>query len=770
MPSNGRLMCALSALLVGLGSAHAAKAQDVMVYGRPNEVACSRKADAALLNPNGYAFIVGNRQYQSGVPEVAYAHNDAKAVCDFVVNRLGYPAGQVFVILDADRTQLETWFESDDRYISAARKLTGAVGDELEVFFYYSGHGMPQDDDAFLLPTNVSPTQLGRAGFGVDRLSDELADLGAKRALVVLEACFSGRTVSKDGAIPLTSYAVSGADVNAHAEVTILTAAGPDEVANWDLDREKGLYTAEFLESAGGRADQYGDKDGVVTLAELVTDLGRSVPSRSIQVVPGDIGRIQTPSAEGPLDAWSFKVPEKSVETAALSKPEPEEPQTRGIPKVEQPKPAPVPTVETKRTETVEPDPPTGNPLDAIGGRKPTPPTKETKIAAVQPDVIQPEVLEKSLAITRPQWRSVQAALAKQGFDAGPVDGVPGPATREQIAAWQGSRNEPRTGFLADRQLASLLGITPQPPSPTKPAVGVFDVNPASSAGKSFKDCDQCPEMVTIKPGSFLMGASGEDKAWLSEQSGGNHLHWAETPRHKVNINYSFAVGKYEVTIAEYQFFLQSSGYQPAGGCWYWTGRGWKEDRRLSWSRPDFQQTPTSPVACIAWEDAKAYARWLSDHTGQDYHLLSEAEWEYAARGGNGAIRPWANPQSNEVLCEKANGADLSGKGRYRRWATTNNCQDGHANTAPVGSYSPNGYGLYDMIGNVAEWVEDIYHSDYSTARGDGSALTTGGSTKRALRGGSWQDEPWDLRSAARGSYTATTRVGDIGFRVAKSL
>ena len=160
-------------------------------------------------------------------------------------------------------------------------------------------------------------------------------------------------------------------------------------------------------------------------------------------------------------------------------------------------------------------------------------------------------------------------------------------------------------------------------------------------------------------------------------------------------------------------------------------------------------------MVCVSWKDAKAYVDWLSGKTGKGYRLLSEAEWEYVARGGTRTSRYWGAGEGGQ--CEYANGAA--------------SCRDRSVYTAEVGSYRANGFGLHDVLGNVWEWVEDCWHEDYTGAPVDGSAWTSGGECGyRVLRGGSWVAKPRNLRSAIRIRNSTGNRVNFLGFRIARTL
>ena len=263
-----------------------------------------------------------------------------------------------------------------------------------------------------------------------------------------------------------------------------------------------------------------------------------------------------------------------------------------------------------------------------------------------------------------------------------------------------------------------------------------------------FRDCAACPLMVEVPAGSFMMGSSSSERG----------LRDSEGPRHRVTIGSPFAVGVYEVTFDEWDACLRG------GGCGDVGDEGWGRGTR--------------PVIDVTWEDAQAYARWLSRETGRRYRLLSEAEWEYVARAGTESARYWG--ESADAQCRYGNGSDISmaqaiREGRLARGDSSRvdpdvRCSDGFAYTAPVGSYEPNAFGLYDVLGNVWEWTEDCRNETYVGAATDGRAWRSGNCSSRVLRGGSWGDAPVLLRSASRGRNRAGYRSSVVGFRVARTL
>jgi formylglycine-generating enzyme required for sulfatase activity len=236
--------------------------------------------------------------------------------------------------------------------------------------------------------------------------------------------------------------------------------------------------------------------------------------------------------------------------------------------------------------------------------------------------------------------------------------------------------------------------------------------------GELIRDCPDCPELVIVPSGEFDMGSNAKP---------------TEQPVHHVSIRKNFAVSRRVVTFAEWDRCVALSGckFSPPDHGW---GRG---DR---------------PVTDVSWDDAEQFAAWLSKTTGKSYRLPTEAEWEYAARGGSTTPYWWGKEVgAGHAQCAECGGSQSGG-------------------TAPVGSFRPNAFGLYDSAGNAAEWVEDCWNSSYHGAPNDGSAWTNGDCSLRVLRGGSFADKAMAVRSSARFRYDEDVRYYANGFRVARDL
>ena len=393
-----------------------------------------------------------------------------------------------------------------------------------------------------------------------------------------------------------------------------------------------------------------------------------------------------------------------------------------------------------------------------------------------------PEEVESSLGLGRVERRRVQQGLGSLGYGPGPADGLFGVRTRDAIRRYQGAKGFEATGYLSAEESEALVALGDEwaraqaetqaarreaqrraddaafaeaKSAGTEEAYGTYlSSYPAGghavearrlrreaerlererrekAPGRRFRDCEGCPELVVVASGSFRMGSRvGEDGR--DDDEG---------PVHRVRIAEPFAVGVYEVT------FAQWDACRREGGCTHNPGdAGWGRGKR--------------PVINVSWTDAREYVAWLSRKTGKRYRLLSESEWEYVARAGTTTPFYYGSTVSTEQANYDGNYTYGSGrKGRYR------------GRTEPVGSFPANAFGLYDVHGNVSEWVEDCWSDSYAGAPGDGSAWTRGWEcSRRVLRGGTWSNVPWSLRSANRDGRASGVRNSLVGFRVARTL
>ena len=284
-----------------------------------------------------------------------------------------------------------------------------------------------------------------------------------------------------------------------------------------------------------------------------------------------------------------------------------------------------------------------------------------------------------------------------------------------------------------------------------------------ATSGIIIKDCPECPELVVVPAGGFTMGSSAQEQALANAAGVSAERTARENPQHYVRVS-SFAAGRYAVTKGEFAAFVRSSGYrteaEQGDGCFMRTGKEWKKDAAYNWRNVGFAQGDDHPTVCVSWNDAQAYIQWLSRISGKSYRLLSEAEREYAARGGTQTAFWWGDSITTSQANYNGNVSyNGSPEGQYRQA------------TVPVNGFNANPYGLYNMHGNVWEWTQDCWHENYAGAPTDGSAWTTGCSGNyRVLRGGSWFVIPAYLRSAIRSRNDPDNRIIGSGFRLARTL
>lgn len=299
--------------------------------------------------------------------------------------------------------------------------------------------------------------------------------------------------------------------------------------------------------------------------------------------------------------------------------------------------------------------------------------------------------------------------------------------TRASVAAASQGRQVPWESTSLTGDLTFLPGRATSPGT----TVQVAQVADSSAArgvprvptvGEVFRDCERCPEMTVVPAGSFVMGAPADEP--------GRQI--SEGPQQRITVARPFAVGRFEVTFDEWEACLLD------GGCDRWPqDQGWGRGRH--------------PVVDVSWEDAQRYLAWLSRRSGRQYRLLSEAEWEYAARAGSTAARPWgATPGTQRAQCRDCGGEPDA--------------------TREVGAFPANAWRLHDVMGNAWEWVEDCETPDLHDVPHDGSAQHAGDCAHRGVRGGGWSTAARGIRSATRSFYPVSRRDATIGFRVAATL
>ena len=299
-------------------------------------------------------------------------------------------------------------------------------------------------------------------------------------------------------------------------------------------------------------------------------------------------------------------------------------------------------------------------------------------------------------------------------------------------------------------------------------------------SGKNWTEPVTGMEFMWIPGGCYMMGQTEKEKDYLIKDAGEeiykNYFN-DEQPRHNVCVD-GFWMGKTEVTAVQFEKFVSAKGYETEAekekdkGCYGLNTETntWELIPGTSWRNPPgFEKESDHPVVCVSWNDAEAFVDWLSEKSGGKlkYRLPTEAQWEYAARGGTETMRYWGdNPDD---ACRYANVADQTAKKKFSNWRI-HDCNDGYVFTAPAGSYLPNNFGLNDMLGNVWEWCSDVYASDAYTKHTQKNPEITSGGSSRVTRGGGWFDYAGFVRSAYRCGFNPAYRGDDLGFRLALPL
>ena len=648
-------------------------------------------------NEFGVAVIIGNKAYQDDrVAEVLYAHNDADAFHEFVVRSLGFSPDNVVDLRDATKVEMEGAFGAKGNAEGQLWRWAEADGSS-DIVVFYSGHGVPgiSDGRGYLLPVDANLDMAAVNGYPIDVLYENLAEVPSKSVTVYLDACFSGG--SGDGGVLVrnASPVSMAADVSGVEGMTVLTAAGSEQLASWDIEAQHGLFTEHLLDALYGAADA--DADGGVSAAEARRYLDRHMTRAARRAH----GREQDAMLHGD---------EHTVLSIA--------PSGGWVPR---PRLGPPPAAFTVLAE------PQGARVRVLNigryraGMKLAAGTYEVQASA-------PGYVTKTERVSHGSSPTVQRiVLSRRGQ---PFTIVPELAARSTSTATPASEirllnhAEPyRAGMLLPpgsyRVEASAEGYetatenVSHGASPTVRRIALREAVP--KAGELFRDCAECPEMVVVPAGSYGMGRKGQQR--------------------KVTIGAPFAVGKTEVSFAQWDACARGGGCPRDEGI---AGdRGWGRGQR--------------PVIYVSWDDAQLYVRWLWEKTKKPYRLLSESEWEYAARAGTETRYSWG---------------DETGDGR----ANCSGCgsQRDNQKTAPVGSFAANAWGLHDMHGNVREWVKDCWNRSLAKVPLDGSALQ-GKCSSRVLRGGSWDTRSSKLRAAYRNKLAAGTRRNDVGFRVART-
>ena len=681
------------------------------------------------------ALVIGNAAY-AHAPRLANPLNDADDV-GAALTRLGFA---VTKLENADSATLRQGLQAFARAASAA---------DVAVVFY-AGHGIEVDQRNFLVPVDARLTSDQDVEFETVPL--ELAMRSVARAsglrLVILDACRDNPfAVSMQRAGATRSVGRGLARVEPAGETLVAYASKEGTVAA-DGEGRNSPYSEALLAHLEEPGLEVGLLFRKVRDAVLATTGGRQEP-----FVYGSLssrGVYLTARAEPAPDASTAPAPAPVSESAAERLTAEQMAAQRLAAERE------LLFWESVKDST--------NPADiqAYLDRYPGGTYEvlaRNRLEALQRPEVLPEasaeLVEGRLKLTRAEHRLIQLGLLAAGFDLGRADGLIGAKTRAALRQWQASRGEAVTGYL-DVESAKVLLAAGEQSAARQAAAEAERLRREQEArqrqeeaarrqreeaerrrrqlepGRRFRDCPGCPEMVVVPAGSFMMG-SPPGEAGRDDDDG---------PQHRVTIAEPFAVGVFEVTFREWGACVSG------GGC-----NGYRPDDK-GWGRGD------RPVINVSWDDAQAYVRWLSGKTRQRYRLLSESEWEYVARAGTtGPFHTGATISTDQANYDGNYTYGGGRQGVYRK------------RTVPVGTFSPNGFGLHDVHGNVWEWTQDCWNEGYNGAPRDGRAWAQGNCSRRVARGGSWSQRT--EVPPGRHPRTGTppeTATNYQGFRIARTL
>jgi len=583
------------------------------------------------------------------------------------------------------------------------------------LLLWFAGHGDTIDGEAYLVPTDAPApkydSEFRLKAISLRRFGEYMREAKARHVLAIFDSCFSGGVfnVARSAPPPAITLATT-------QPVREFISSGEAEQQVSD----DGTFRKLFLDVlAGKEPDADANHDGYVTGTELGLFLHQKMTNLT--------GNRQTPRY-GKLNALGYDRGDFVFQVG-------------------------------------KPDVPTTTAPEAL-----SPSEAERAWAAVK-DANRSGDLEAflrrygdsfygDLARNRLEELKKNVAVVPQVAPASPQAPKAGEATRAWAAIKDTSRSTDLKAFLrrygdslygnlARTRLGELkkslvavmappVAPTSQPPATSGPC-GSAPVTvslssrspcPLSSAEERalkpkdvFQECEMCPEMVVVPAGSFTMGSPEKEESHRTDES----------PQHHVTLSQPFAAGKFSVTFDEWDACVADGGcnnYRP-------NDQGWGRDRR--------------PVIRVSWYDAKAYVTWLSRKTGKPYRLLTESEREYATRAGATTPFWWGSSISTSQ-------ANYTPKGEYG------------GRTLPVESFQPNPWGLYQMHGNVSEWVEDCYHDTYDGAPSDGSAWTGGDCKSHVIRGGSIRLDQSRLRAASRFTFDPGYQIDVVGFRLGRTL
>lgn len=665
------------------------------------------------------ALVIGNNAYQQVTP-LAKAVNDARAIGK-ELQEFGF---EVLLRTDVDRRGL----------LKARREFLDQLsGGDVAVLFY-AGHGVQLQGTNYLLPVDIKADReqdVIDEAIDLASLLQQMADRRAKFSLAIIDACrnnpFKGQGRSIGVSRGLTT-------LSAPNGLMVIYSAGANEEAMdalGDQDQNpNSLFSRELIK--------------VIRQPGLRVDEAVKKARGEVKRLAASVGHQQNPAIYDQTDGdFYFRLP---LETAAEPGPRP-----GAVP----------PGAKEERLQTE---------LELEYWKS----IRDSRNAERFREYLDSYPKGTFAGVARDKLAELEAG--KSGVRSATTP--PPPVVPPQVGHLQINTNTEAEVWLEGKKLGWTKAG--QPLNLTRLPLGMLEIEvrakgyqeqkrrvelkpdqweqlvirleldaPSTTTAKPQEKAFE-PEMLSIKGGTFVMGSPTEEAG-----------HKGDENQQPVTLK-DFKIGKYEVTLGQFRRFVEATGYktqaETGDGCYGWTGSDWEKRKDFHWRNLGFPQGEDHPVACVSWNDAMAYSEWLAKRTGKKYRLPTEAEWEYAARGGSGTLYWWGTSASHD----KAN------YGKEECCGPTVMDKDRWEFTAAVGSFAPNSWALYDTAGNVWEWTCSAYAESYDGRERQCAGKNEAGA-QRVLRGGSWVNSSAWIRSASRNWGPPGHRYANQGFRLAQS-
>ncbi|MFK7861765.1 MAG: SUMF1/EgtB/PvdO family nonheme iron enzyme [Granulosicoccus sp.] len=706
------------------------------------------------------ALVIGNSDYEES--PLKNPINDANDMA-VVLEELGF---DVILSTNANRREMGRAIRQFGRKLKADR----GVG-----LFYYAGHGIQIENRNFLIPIDTpleEEDEVPYESIDVGSVLSKMESAGNALNLIILDAC-------RNNPFPQSFRSTNRglARVEAPIGSLVVYATAPGAVAA-DGDGRNGVFTGALLNEL--RTDGLSLTQIVrrTRAAVVKASNGQQVPWESSSLLKDFYFRNEAEkpaqqAASNPTSGASNTQAEPEPDTAANlpakenevsaelvhSEKTSEKPDVKPLPD-NQTAPgvaddvpiAPEPPEKPVAENSSEAEPITLASLDESQQIKTKPPAAKTTTVTTPIIEAAPEPRK-----TKKPGQSAQATLTVE---------VDPPDARIRI---MNIVDKYTPGILLDKSRSYDIYVTHSGYTSFRESISLTDDATSLNIRLNKKGITE-PEMVAIAGGSFTMGCTKGDKQCESY----------EKPARSVRLS-PYYISATEITVGQFQDFVDSTGYKTDAeknsdgnqGCFMWSDSGgisrseakWEWNKKHNWLNPGFQQTASHPVTCVSWNDANNYAQWLAIRTGRPYALPSESEWEFAARAVSQG--KFGEASSARGLCAIANVADNTQSPSGSKWGRRINCTDYHWYSAPVASYQANGFGLYDMQGNVWEWVADAWSDNLSDIPGNGNPnISASDNDARVLRGGGWDSDDKRTRMSSRSRGNSASRASMTGFRV----